>query len=272
MKLRNISEQQMAIITISRGSYTKGKEVAEKVAHRLGYVCTSRDLVLEASSQFNIPEIKLIRALHDAPSILERFTGGRERYLAYFAAVLLERVQRDNVVYHGLAGHFYLKEVNHVLSVRILAELAARVELEMKREGISREEALHIINKDDEERRQWSLRLFGLDAWDPALYDLVLNINKITVDDAVDIICHTVERDSFKATAASQKALDDLVLAAQVKAALVQDYPDADVTSSDGMLHIAVRALLSFRRQTGDDIEAVAQRFPGVKGVTIDMT
>jgi len=99
----------MAIITISRGSYSKGKEVAEKVAHRLGYVCLSRDLLLEASSQFNIPEIKLIRALHDAPSILERFTSGKERYLAYFAAALLERVQRDNVVYHGLAGHFYLK-------------------------------------------------------------------------------------------------------------------------------------------------------------------
>ena len=27
----------MAIITISRGSYSKGKEVAEKVAERLGY-------------------------------------------------------------------------------------------------------------------------------------------------------------------------------------------------------------------------------------------
>ena len=150
----------MAIITISRGSFSKGKEVAEGVALRLGYTCISRDLLLEASSQFNVPEIKLIRALHDAPSILDRFTRGKERYLAYFAMALLERVQRDNVVYHGLAGHFYLMGVNHVLRVRVLADLADRVELEMKRENISREEALHIIKKDDEERRQWSMRLF----------------------------------------------------------------------------------------------------------------
>ena len=61
----------MAIVTISRGSYSKGKDIAEKVAEKLGYECISRDLLLEASQHFNIPEIKLVRALHDAPSVLE---------------------------------------------------------------------------------------------------------------------------------------------------------------------------------------------------------
>src|SRR4030067_3303618 len=101
----------MPIVTISRGSYSKGKEVAEKVAQRLGYDCISRDILVEASEHFNIPEIKLVRALHDAPSVLERFTYGKERYLAYIESAFLERVQMDNVVYHGLAGHFFLKGV-----------------------------------------------------------------------------------------------------------------------------------------------------------------
>lgn len=260
----------MAIITISRGSYSKGKEVAEKVAHRLGYVCLSRDLLLEASSQFNIPEIKLIRALHDAPSILERFTSGKERYLAYFAAALLERVQRDNVVYHGLAGHFYLKGVSHVLNVRIMADLEDRVNLEMKREGISSDEALYIIKKDDQERRQWSLRLFGVDTWDPALYDLIIHIKKITVDNAVDMICHTTGLDAFKTTAASQRNLDDLVLAAQVRAALVQAYPEADVSASDGQVHIAIKAMIAFRHHAMAEIEDLVKKVPGVKEMKID--
>jgi hypothetical protein len=41
----------MAIITISRGSYSKGKEVAEKVAEHLGYECLSREVILDASGQ-----------------------------------------------------------------------------------------------------------------------------------------------------------------------------------------------------------------------------
>jgi hypothetical protein len=76
----------MSIITISRGSYSCGKEVAEKVSHALGYECISRDIILETSEQFNIPEIKLIRAIHDSPSILDRFTSGKERYISFFRA------------------------------------------------------------------------------------------------------------------------------------------------------------------------------------------
>ena len=53
----------MSIITINRGSYSRGKQVAEKLALKLGYECISRDILLEASEEFNIPEIKLIRAL-----------------------------------------------------------------------------------------------------------------------------------------------------------------------------------------------------------------
>jgi hypothetical protein len=48
---------RMAIITISRGSYSKGKEIAEKVAQELNYEHTSRDVLLEASEHFNVPEI-----------------------------------------------------------------------------------------------------------------------------------------------------------------------------------------------------------------------
>ena len=79
----------MAIITISRGSYSRGKEVAERVAQKLGYQCYAREVILEASKEFNIPEIKLVKAIHDAPSILERFSYGKEKFIAYFQSALL---------------------------------------------------------------------------------------------------------------------------------------------------------------------------------------
>ena len=62
----------MTVITISRGSYSHGKEIAENVAERLGYDCTSREILIEASKDFNIPELKLFHAIHDAPSLLDQ--------------------------------------------------------------------------------------------------------------------------------------------------------------------------------------------------------
>jgi cytidylate kinase len=211
----------MAIITISRGSYHRGREVAEKVAQKLGYAVLSRDILLEASEEFNIPEIKLIRAIQDAPSILDRVTRQKEKFVAYIRAALLKHVQKDNVVYHGLFGHFFLQDIPHVLKVRIVADLEARVADEVKREGISESKARQIIIKDDEERRKWALHLYGADWWDATLYDLVIHLKTITVDNAVDLLCQVVQLPGFQTTPESQEAINSLMEAALMEVAPV---------------------------------------------------
>jgi hypothetical protein len=49
------------------------------------------------------------QALHSAPSIFDRITFGKEKYVAYIRAALLDQAQKDNLVYHGLVGHFLLQ-------------------------------------------------------------------------------------------------------------------------------------------------------------------
>lgn len=206
----------MSLITISRGSYSKGREIAEMVAQKLDYECISRDILIEASKDFNIPELKLVRAIHDAPSFFDKFSLKKEKYINYIQTAILRHFERDNVVYHGLAGHFFVAGVSHVLKVRIIADMQERVKLEAEREGISRERALEILKKDDEERRKWSMDLYGIDTNNPNLYDLVIHINRITVDHAVDIICETVKLKEFQTTSASQQFLSGLVRLSEV--------------------------------------------------------
>jgi cytidylate kinase len=208
----------MSCITISRGSYSQGREVAEKTAQRLGYECISRGVLLSVSKEFNLSEIKLTRAIRDAPSFLERYTFGREGYIAYIRAAILEHLSKDGVVYHGFAGHFFVKDIPHVLKVRVIADMEDRIRSMMKREGLSSEdEAIDLIKEVDEERKNWSLKLYGIDTWDSRLYDLVINIGKITIDDAVDFICSAVELKPFQTTPESQKQIDDLVREAREK-------------------------------------------------------
>jgi cytidylate kinase len=259
----------MALITISRGSYSKGKEIAEKVAEKLGYDCIARDAIIEASKEFNIPEIKLVRAIHDAPSILKRFTHGKQRYLGYLQVALLERFQKDNVVYHGLAGHFFLKGVSHLLKVRIIADMESRVKLEMERERISKEQAERILKNDDKERRRWSENLCGIDTWDPSLYDLVLHIKKITVDDAVNIICHTVRLKHFQTTPESQELIDDLLIAARVKAALFDLKPDIEVSVKNGTISIETTIPLLQEKEWVNKMKETAKRFSNGKQIKV---
>jgi cytidylate kinase len=228
----------MPVVTINRGSYSRGKEVAEKLAAKLGYVCLSRDILLEASEEFNIPEIKLIRALHDPASVLERFRFGKERYISYLHSALLQHARQDHIVYHGLAGQYFLRCIPHVLKVRIIADMPDRVREEMRREGISAEKALQILQKDDEERRKWGLQVYGTDTWDSRLYDIVLRIGAVTVEDAVEILAELARKPNFQATAESRQLVEDLALAAKVKANLARVAPKVEVTAEGGRVCI----------------------------------
>lgn len=259
----------MAIITISRGSFSKGKEIAEKVSKKLGYECVSRDILIEASEYFNTPEVKLIRALHDAPSILDRFKSGKKRYIAYTEEAFLWRVHQDNVVYHGLAGHFFLKGVTHNLKVRIIADLNDRVKLEMERENISEEEARRIIQKDDKERQKWSMALYGIDTTDSSLYDMVLHIHKLTVDDAVDIISQAARLPHFQTTEESHKIIHDLLIASKVKIAVIDHWPDIKVKADDGLVTIYVEAPMEHEGKIDKKIVEAARMVDGVNKVRV---
>jgi cytidylate kinase len=255
----------MSIVTISRGSYSHGKEVAEKLAQRMGYACISREIILEASTHFNIPEIKLRHAIHDAPSVLDRITYGRERYLAYVREALLHHFVKDNVVYHGLAGHFFVQQVPHVLKVRILADLEDRVAEEMKREGSSAEQARATLLRDDEERYRWSQQLYGIDTRNPSLYDIVIHITPITTEEAAEIIQCALAQPCFQTTPESQKAMENLFLAAQVQAALVDEIPSARVEVEGGELVVSIGGTWAQEKKLIAKVEQISDTVGGVK-------
>jgi len=205
----------MGIITISRGSYSRGIDIAEKLAQKLGYECISREVLLEASKEFNIPEVKLIHAIEDAPSIFDHIKDGKRRYVAFIREAFLEYVQKDNIVYHGFAGHFFTKDIPNILKVRIIANLDFRVNVLMEREKISEEKARKLLFRIDVERRKWSVYLYGIDTNTTELYDVILHIDCLQVDGAVDFIYDLANRPCFQTTPESQKKLKELLEAAK---------------------------------------------------------
>jgi len=273
----------MAIITISRGCYSHGKEIAEKVAVKLGYECVSREILIEASHFFHVPEMKLLKSIHNAPSILERITHGEDLYLSYVQAALLEHAKKDNMVYHGHAGHLLMPEISHVFKVRVIAELNQRIEFLQQKQKVSKDEAAAFIKKEDRERAQWTRYLYKININDPQIYDIVLNIGQLTIADACEIICGEVQRDSYKATPASKKTIADLALSSHVKATL-RRVCKADVSAEDGIVHIKVPAqkirktayttpkLQTFvkeriREDLMKEIEGIVGKIPDVKEV-----
>ncbi len=213
----------MPIITISRGSGSGGRMLAEAVAEELGYEVVSREEIVHEAARFGASEENLYRALLRPPGLWDRFQHERHRYLAFVRAALCERVRSERVVYHGNAGHLLLPGVKHVVCVRLMAPLDFRVRLLCERSSMSEEEALAHIHKIDRQREKWTRFLYGVDWLDPRLYDLCINLRTLDVPDAAQLVAAASRSPRFQPTDESRRAMANLLLASRVRAALAVD-------------------------------------------------
>jgi len=256
----------MGIITISKGSYTRGSEIAEKAAKKLGYRCVSRENILQATKEFAIPEISLTRSVRNAFSFLEKFTHGRERFIAHFRAALFKELKTNNVVYHGFSTHFFVEDIIPVLRVRIIEKREERIKLVMEREKLSRKGALQFLERVDDERRKWGERLYGCDLGDPNLYDLTLNIDRLAIDEAIDSICRISELKRFRMTPEAIHELEDRAIAAQVGTFLVGIKPKVEVCIAKGFVSLKTASPQHSKSTLVDRLEDM-MKIPEVVGI-----
>ena len=184
----------MAIITISRGTMSGGRQLAEMLADKLGYSCVSREVIIKAAEEYGVPEGKLVEAIRKSPSIFQKLTFEREQYLAYIQAILCEYACKDNMIYHGNAGHFLLPGVSHVLRVRLLAEMPYRIKAALTQFNYTEKEAIDYIEQIDHERIKWTKFLYGEDWRSPELYDLVFNLGRTDLHFVSELIISSDSR------------------------------------------------------------------------------
>ena len=150
-----------------------------------------------------------------------------------------------------------------------LADTEDRIRIVMKRDNVPRDKAAAIPKYDDAERIKWSQSLYGIDSRDPSLYDMVLRIHQLTVQDAAEMICHAAGLEHFRKTPESQQIMNDRVLAAEVKAVLVGVQSDVKVWASSGAVRVAAQAQPRQMNALRRELEETAHKVEGVRSVEI---
>ncbi len=261
----------MPIITISRGSFSGGKKLAECLSRRLGFRTIDRDVIVQRAATYGVSGQELQEALEKPPSFLERFQHKRYRYLAILQAALAEEVCPGKVIYHGHAGHLLLKGGSPVLRVRVIAPLEMRIQMAQERLNVGRNEALAYIKKVDEQRRRWTQFLYGVDWTDASLYDLVINLEHIDIPHACQIVADAVKgQKCFEYDEKCRDRMRDFLVASKVKASLAVNDATADlevdVDCKNGVVAISGRIP---RVELAPEVERIAMSVPGVTKVDL---
>ena len=216
----------MSIVTISHEMGAGGPEIGQKVAERLGLHYVDQELISDAALRYGVLEEKLSSLDESKPSLFERFDAETRRTITILQTALFEFAEKDRVVLMGRAGQWLLRGIPHVVRVRVMAPFESRVKrLGKKLSGQMGEQTnprtVHdMARRDDSEKLGRMRYLYEVDLRDPALYDLVLNMEKLSIDAAVELVAAAVQRPELQTTPAGQQLVADRSLASQVQVAL----------------------------------------------------
>jgi len=209
----------MSIVAMSATLGSWGNEIGRELGRRLAYEFADREIIAKAAERFGEGVMDLERVTEGKPRLRERFSDDPHRYVTYIEAVILEMAARDNVVLAGRGAIVLLSKVRHALRVRVTAPEGVRAERVEQSLGLTREAAIDAVRESDRERGARVKSLYHVDWDDPLLYDLVLNTDRLTVERAAALVQETLADERFRTTPDASRALAELNVTAQAKAA-----------------------------------------------------
>ena len=188
-----------------------------------GIRCISREDLEKDVNKHGEIAVRVLEKLANAHSAYDQFSELRWPYMVLMRKALLEEIRHDYVVYHGYSSHLLLPAFRHFVRVRIEAPLEMRVTMTMQRLSCDEEKAREYITNADDHRVKWARFMYAHDIRNTMLYDLNLNLDRVTLKAACGILQCIMAEEDFQASPESRDEVERLYLATKIEESLVTD-------------------------------------------------
>ncbi len=213
----------MYFLTFTCKMGTGGAEMAGRVAAELGYNFYDVKAIEHAAKEMGFME-EAAEVEEKGPSLVARFFSFKnpEIPLNRLKSVVYELASRGSAVFVARANHALLRDLTCALHIGVTASLERRVQNLVAR-GVQEEEALKAIRTNDHEREAFTKFAFGVDWNNPELYHIMLNMDKWSTDQAVDMIVGLARKGEASARSVDVTShLRTMALATRTRAALIE--------------------------------------------------
>jgi cytidylate kinase len=196
----------MAVITLSRHFGAGGKTLGTLVAKKLGYVFLDDEIIKMVAEKAKssdwkdalekefggklLPCISGLVPKGRMEMILDEKKGGVDEVISVdiLQQLLVQIAEEDNAIIVGRGGQYLLRDHKDAFHVLLVADLEDRVQFMEERYNLSLKKALQVVNRQDK-RRQNFYRLLGKVDYDqPDIYHLVLNMSRLSLEKACDLL------------------------------------------------------------------------------------
>jgi cytidylate kinase len=198
----------MAVITISRQFGAGGITLGKMIAESLGYTFADSDIIQRVAKEANVSTNWVEAFEKEAGSKVSRLVSnmvskrllnrvlGDERgyldekiYLDYLVLIIAQCADEGDVVILGRGSQYILNDhpdAHHILLVNTLEN---RIKFMMNRYDMSHKKAERTVLNEDRRRTNLYKRLGKSDYESPMLYDMILNMGRVDLESACQMVC-----------------------------------------------------------------------------------
>lgn len=196
----------MSVITISRQFGAGGKTLGDMVAQKLGYTFLDDQIIQMIAVQAKVSP-KWVKSVENEAggtllkfitgmgrkSFLQRISGegymDEEIYVDLLHKIILQIAVEDNVVILGRGGQYILRDFEKAFHVLLIADRHHRIKFMETHYNFTQPQAERVVDRQ-EKRRINLYKKFGKEDFDqPNLYHLVLNMSRLSLEEAMAHIC-----------------------------------------------------------------------------------
>ena len=210
-----MNKNEKFVITINREVGTGGRTIGRKLAEKLGVKYCDKAIVEGLTKKFglSIEKIEEIKAqkkswwndinnyyytlVNSASQPMDaQVKLDNESIFATEKRILQELAAESSCVVAGRTGFMVFRQWPNHLCIFIQASMDHRVKRVMKRQNVSEQEARDIIAKLDASREAYIKKYEDTSRYDTRNYQLVISMDDLTEDDAVEVIMAYIDRTS----------------------------------------------------------------------------
>ena len=209
----------MTVIAITREIGTRGLDVANGLGKRLGLTVVNDELVERDIARLAGLSGEVVHRYFDGTApLLERWRTDEKQLSETTTEAVLDLAAKGNVVIRGWGAPYLLRDIPHVVCVRICAPMSDRAKVLVERSlAPDADAARKVIGQQDAANERVMRRLFGTDGRDALLYSLVLNTARLGMEHCIEQILAAASAEQFQPTVQSQRTLLDRLVMHRVR-------------------------------------------------------
>jgi cytidylate kinase len=262
----------MTVIAMTREVGSLGTEVAEGIARKLHLrIIHSETVASHVAERMGVEQEAIRRYADGSASLLERWVINRRKLSHYTSEEVLRLAQGGNVLIRDWGAATLLRNMPHVISVRVCAPMAFRVRVMMRKMGINDPDTVRQeIERFDAAHAKVMRDSFNVEREDALLYHLVLNTDRLPVEACVHAVCELARHFRFQESGTVRTALADKLLEARINSALADRISvtmapaGIRVSAANGRVTLDARSISGSLRAMA---ETVVAGIPGVSAI-----